>query len=335
MSRTRAARPRNDAASADGPAEQLDQQRAGDVEPLGHRGVHRRVEPVGLPGDLLQPPADPAGRQDEHRQQDQRQQRDLPGQREHHAGGEHQPDHVGDDAGQRRGERPLGADDVVVEPADQRAGLGAGEERTGIRCTWSKTRLRRSKMMPSPMRAEYQRVASEMRGVEHGEPGDEQRDPDDVAGRAVEAGDPVDDVAGQQRGDHADQRRADHERQEERSARGGTGRAKPRIRRTVPFGSSRAVTDGSRRNDRMAAMDVIGWLTSTPPPSSSTGQHRGPAGLFRTSLSVPLSAPVRRAPAAGGPGRPARRRPGLAGSLRTAERTSAAVARLARHRRRR
>ena len=32
-------------------------------------------------------------------------------------------------AGQRRGERLLGADDVVVEPADERAGLGAGEER--------------------------------------------------------------------------------------------------------------------------------------------------------------------------------------------------------------
>ncbi len=37
-------------------------------------------------------------------------------------------DHVGDDPGQRRGERLLGADHVVVEPADQRAGLGAGEE---------------------------------------------------------------------------------------------------------------------------------------------------------------------------------------------------------------
>src|SRR3712207_8620613 len=32
--------------------------------------VHRRVEPVGLPGDLLQPPADPAGGQHEHRHQD-------------------------------------------------------------------------------------------------------------------------------------------------------------------------------------------------------------------------------------------------------------------------
>ena len=31
--------------------------------------------------------------------------------------------------GQRRGERLLGAEHVVVQPADQRAGLGAGEER--------------------------------------------------------------------------------------------------------------------------------------------------------------------------------------------------------------
>src|SRR3954463_7565882 len=40
----------------------------------------------------------------------------------------------------------------------------------------------------------------------------------------------------------------------------------PRMRRTVPFGSSRAVTDGSRRNDRIAAMEVMGPLMSTPPP---------------------------------------------------------------------
>src|SRR3954453_23432807 len=41
----------------------------------------------------------------------------------------------------------------------------------------------------------------------------------------------------------------------------------PRIRRTVPFGSSREVTDGSRRNDRMAAIEVMGCPPSTPPPS--------------------------------------------------------------------
>ena len=36
-----------------GPTEQLDQQRAGDVEPLGHLRVHRRVEVHRLTGDRL------------------------------------------------------------------------------------------------------------------------------------------------------------------------------------------------------------------------------------------------------------------------------------------
>ena len=47
----------------------------------------------------------------------------------------------------------------------------------------------------------------------------------------------------------------------------------PRIRRTVPFGSSRPVTDGSRRNDRMAAIEVIGRLTctaSSPRPANTS-----------------------------------------------------------------
>ena len=52
-----------------GPAEQLDQQRAGDAEPLGHGRVHRGVELVGLAGDRGQPLADPPGRQHEQRQQ--------------------------------------------------------------------------------------------------------------------------------------------------------------------------------------------------------------------------------------------------------------------------
>src|SRR5690242_17001802 len=39
----------------------------------------------------------------------------------------------------------------------------------------------------------------------------------------------------------------------------------PRIRLTVPFGSSREVTDGSRRKDRMAAMEVMGLLMVRPP----------------------------------------------------------------------
>src|SRR3954462_11188424 len=49
----------------------------------------------------------------------------------------------------------------------------------------------------------------------------------------------------------------------------------PRIRLTVPFGSSRAVTDGSRRNDRIAAMEVMGLLMSTPPPSRPANNAPG------------------------------------------------------------
>ena len=80
MSRTRPARSLNDCGLDLGPAEQGDQQRAGDVEPFGGGGVHRGVEPVALPGQRLQLAAEPAGRQHEDRQQDQRQHGDLPGQ---------------------------------------------------------------------------------------------------------------------------------------------------------------------------------------------------------------------------------------------------------------
>ena len=49
-------------------AEQLHQQRAGHVEALGHRGVHRRVEVHLLAGELLQPSPDPLRGHDEQRQ---------------------------------------------------------------------------------------------------------------------------------------------------------------------------------------------------------------------------------------------------------------------------
>ena len=44
---------------------------------------------------------------------------------------------------------------------------------SGIRCTWSNTLVRRSKIRPSPMRAEYHRWASEKTGVEHGQDRDQ------------------------------------------------------------------------------------------------------------------------------------------------------------------
>src|SRR3954463_12116756 len=60
----------------------------------------------------------------------------------------------------------------------------------------------------------------------------------------------------------------------------------PRMRRTVPLGSSRATTDGSRRKDRIAAMEVMGPLMSVPPPLP-TGQHPRRAGCSEGSLAVP------------------------------------------------
>ena len=114
-----------------GPTEQLDERGAGRREPLRHLRRHRRVVVRRL---ALQPPdagADAAGRDHERRQEHQRQQRDLPRQAEHHGERQHEGDDVGDDTGQRRRERPLGADDVVVQAADQRAGAGPGEEGDG------------------------------------------------------------------------------------------------------------------------------------------------------------------------------------------------------------
>ena len=111
------------------PSEQLDQQRAGHVQALGHHGVHRCVVLHALARQRLQAPAHSLRRCDEHRQQRQREQRQAPLERQHghERRGEH--DRVRHHRAERAGERPLGADDVVVHPADQRASLHMGEER--------------------------------------------------------------------------------------------------------------------------------------------------------------------------------------------------------------
>src|SRR5919206_444585 len=79
----------------------------------------------------------------------------------------------------------------------------------------------------------------------------------------------------------------------------------PRMRRTVPLGSSRATTDGSRRKDRIAAMEVMGPLMSMPPPLP-TGQHPHRAGCSGGSLAGPSDASavadqLGQAPGLGGP----------------------------------
>ena len=111
------------------PAEQLDEQGTRDVEPLRHGVVHRRVEVHALPRDGAESRADAPGREDENREDHNRQQRQLPLQQEHGDERAAERDDVADDGAERAGERPLRADHVVVEPTDERAGLGAGEER--------------------------------------------------------------------------------------------------------------------------------------------------------------------------------------------------------------
>ena len=77
----------------------------------------------------LQPPTDARGRDDEQRQHDERQQREAPLEGDHRGQRGDEDDDVADDAAERAGDRGLRTDDVVVQTADQRAGLGAGEER--------------------------------------------------------------------------------------------------------------------------------------------------------------------------------------------------------------
>ena len=110
-------------------AEELDEQRSGHVEALHHGGVHVAHELVALARDRLELAPQPARRQQEDRQQHERDERELPGQEEHDDQHDADADEVADHGGEDVGERLLGADDVVVEPADQRAGLGAREER--------------------------------------------------------------------------------------------------------------------------------------------------------------------------------------------------------------
>ena len=109
-------------------AEQLDQQRAADVERFAHHGVHIGVVVHRLAGDIAQLKADTARRQDEQREDHQAEQRQPPFQRQHHQQRGDQVDGIGDDADEGVADGGLGSDDVVVEAAHQLAGFGVGEE---------------------------------------------------------------------------------------------------------------------------------------------------------------------------------------------------------------
>ena len=133
MSLTRSARRPNSSASARGRPNSLTSVAPGCGEAFGHLGRHRRVVGRGLPFEGADALADAPGGDHEQRQQPEREQRDRPRQAEHHGERQDERDDVRDDAGERRRERALGADDVVVQAADEGARVGAGEERDGHR----------------------------------------------------------------------------------------------------------------------------------------------------------------------------------------------------------
>ena len=110
--------------------EQLHKQRSSHAKPLGHERVHVGVVFHLPPGQILQAPPHAFGGQDEHRQECQGQQGEPPVQDdEHRQQGDHQHAEVGHQLAERAGHGALRADHVVVQAADQRSGLDAGEER--------------------------------------------------------------------------------------------------------------------------------------------------------------------------------------------------------------
>ena len=129
MSRTPAARFEKRSRSSFCFAEELGEQRARDVEALDREVVHLRVELHPLAGELLHARADAARGPDEQRQHEQREEREPPLEPEHDREHDREVDHVRHDRAERRRDRLLRADHVVVQPGLQRAGLRAGEER--------------------------------------------------------------------------------------------------------------------------------------------------------------------------------------------------------------
>ena len=111
--------------------EQLDQHGPAYLEAFLHDHVHLAVEVVALLRQRADALADEAGRDQEQRHQDEGGQRDLPAEEEHGAEDDDHGDEVADHVGEQVGEGLLRADHVVVEPADQGAGLGPGEEGQG------------------------------------------------------------------------------------------------------------------------------------------------------------------------------------------------------------
>ena len=240
-------------------AEQLDEQSARHVEPLGHHLAHLAVEAVLLAGDRGEAAAGPTGRKDEQREQGEGEQRDLPRKDEH--GGERRDDgeDVADDAGQRGRERLLRALHVTVEAGHEGAGLRPAEEPD-----------RHPLDVVEDLCAEIvdetfadargePALAEAVDGRQHGETGDEAGEPDDEAGAALLDA-LVDDRLEDQRGRCAGDGVNDDEEEEQRNGAavraGEFGDASQRV------AAKAMVDDGAVLGERADLMGQCGGLST-------------------------------------------------------------------------
>ncbi|HVM02311.1 MAG TPA: hypothetical protein VM263_06540 [Acidimicrobiales bacterium] len=137
----------------------------------------------------------------EHREQQQGQPGDLPRQAHHHRQGEQEADDVGDDARQRPGERPLGPDHVVVQPAHQGAGAGPGEEGDRHPLHVGEHGAAQVEDQPFADAGRLPPLGDPHGGVEHGQHGDDQRQAHDRP-LAAPVDDGVHDLAGEHGAGH-------------------------------------------------------------------------------------------------------------------------------------
>ena len=197
-------------------------------------------------------------------------------------------DRVGHHAGQHGGERALGADHVVVEAGDQRAGLGAREERQ-----------RHPLHVGEHLGAQVvDQALPDPRGQpphEHAEAGVDERDPDH--GEREQGDQPtvaladavVDEALDQERVDHHD-RGVEHGDHQERGDHGAVGNREP-----------------ADPAEGLAGEPGVDRAAVGAEPASAHGVHAAHGGI--SSRQAPPGRrvrTVRRAPASGPPARCAR-----------------------------
>ena len=144
-----------------------------------------------------------------------------------------------DDRAERAGERPLGADDVVVQAADQGAGLRAGEEgdRHALHVVEQPDAQVEDEALADPRRPTTARPASSAPSDDGDGDHEERRGGDESRGRRRRDRGVVDDAPDEQRRDEPEDG-LDDDRGEEPGEHRRYGRARPQTRRTSPSRSA-------------------------------------------------------------------------------------------------